>query len=96
MYKRQDYFAGIVISDEVGVAKPDPRIFDIAFELMGNPPRDAVLMIGDGLSSDIRGAANYGIDACWFNPAAAAQPADLPIRYQIAHLTDLIPLLEAG
>ncbi len=90
----QDYFAGIVISDEVGVAKPDPRIFDIAFQRMGNPPRDAVLIIGDGLSSDIRGAANYGIDACWFNPAVAAQPAGLPIRYQIARLTDLLPLLE--
>ena len=91
----QDYFADVVISDEVGVAKPDPRIFDIAFERMGNPPREEVLMIGDGLSSDIRGAANYYIDACWFNPAAAAQPAELPIRYQIARLTDLIPLLAA-
>ncbi len=89
----QDYFAGIVISDEVGVAKPDPRIFDIAFERMGNPPRDQVLMIGDGLSSDIRGAANYAIDACWFNPAGAAQPDGLPIRYEIARLTDLLPLL---
>lgn len=89
----QDYFAAIVISDEVGVAKPDPRIFDIAFQRMNNPPRAAVLMIGDSLSSDIRGAANYGIDACWFNPTAAAPPADLPIRYQISLLTDLLPLL---
>lgn len=89
----QDYFAGIVISDEVGVAKPDPAIFDIAFALMGNPPREEVLMIGDGLSSDIRGAANYGIDACWFNPAGAARPDRLPIRYEIARLTDLLVLL---
>lgn len=89
----QDYFTGIVISDEVGVAKPDPRIFDIAFGLMGNPPRDQVLMIGDGLSSDIRGAANYGIDACWFNPAGAARPTDLPIRHQITRLGDLLDLL---
>lgn len=89
----QGYFEGIVISDEVGVAKPDPRIFDIAFGLMGNPPRDQVLMIGDGLSSDIRGAANYGIDACWFNPAGEAPLNGLPIRFEISHLADLPALL---
>ena len=89
----QSFFAAVVISDEVGVAKPDPRIFDIAFARMGNPRRDQVLMIGDGLSSDIRGAVNYGIDACWFNPAGAAQPDGLPIRYEVARLSDLLPLL---
>ena len=53
-------------------------------------------MIGDGLSSDIRGAANYGIDACWFNPAGVCQrPDGLPIRYEIARLTDLLVLLRA-
>ena len=92
----QSFFAAVVISDEVGVAKPDPRIFDIAFESMGNPPRDEVLMIGNGLSSDIRGAANYGIDACWFNPAGAARPDGLPIRFEIARLPDLLPLLAAN
>lgn len=91
----QDYFQDIVISDEVGVAKPDPAIFDIAFGLMGDPARAQVLMIGDGLSSDIRGAANYGIDACWFNPAGAARPDGLPIRYEIASLSDLRALLIA-
>ena len=88
----QDYFAGIVISDEVGVAKPDPRIFDIAFQQMGNPPRNAVLMIGDGLSSDIRGAIGYGVDACWFNPHGATRPDGWPIRYEITRLTELLSL----
>lgn len=92
----QSYFEGIVISDEVGVAKPDPRIFDIAFDQMGNPPREQVLMVGDGLSSDIRGAANYGIDACWFNPAGAARPDGLPIRFEISRLADLPALLARG
>ncbi|MEZ4769792.1 MAG: YjjG family noncanonical pyrimidine nucleotidase [Caldilineales bacterium] len=89
----QHFFTDIVISDEVGVAKPDPAIFDIAFERMGNPPRGQVLMIGDGLSSDIRGAANYGIDACWFNPAGGRRPSGLPIRYEIDRLASLLPLL---
>ncbi len=34
------YMDGVVISDEVGVSKPDPGIFDIAFEKMGHPARE--------------------------------------------------------
>ena len=57
-----------MISDEIGVAKPQPAYMDEAFSRMGDPPRSEVLMIGDSLSSDIAAGANYGIDTCWFNP----------------------------
>lgn len=90
------FFEDMVISDEVGVAKPDPRIFDIAFQRMGDPPRDQVLMIGDGLESDIRGAAGYGIDACWYNPSRLRRPDGLAITYEINHLHDVLALLERG
>ena len=60
-----DYFAEVIISEEVGAAKPDPAIFDAAFELLGRPPRAKVLLIGDSLSSDIAGGRDYGLDTCW-------------------------------
>ncbi len=62
------YFADIIVSGEVGFAKPDPRIFDAAFEKIGNPDKQNVLMIGDSLSADIQGGINYGLDTCWYNP----------------------------
>jgi putative hydrolase of the HAD superfamily len=62
------YFEDVVISEEIGVAKPQPEYMDEAFSRMGNPPKSEVLMIGDSLSSDIAAGANYGIDTCWFNP----------------------------
>jgi YjjG family noncanonical pyrimidine nucleotidase len=62
------YFEDVVISDEIGVAKPQVGFMEEVFSRMGRPPKSEVLMIGDGLSSDIAGGANYGIDTCWFNP----------------------------
>lgn len=89
------YFPVIVISEEVGAAKPDKKIFDIAFQRMGDPQREEVLIIGDSLTSDIAGASNYGIDSCWFNPGRKQRPAGLNIRYEIDELSDLIGLLDA-
>ncbi|MBO7430495.1 MAG: YjjG family noncanonical pyrimidine nucleotidase [Spirochaetia bacterium] len=60
----EKYFKAIVISEEVGVAKPDPTFFKIASERSGNPAKDKILMIGDSMTSDIPGAFNYGIDSC--------------------------------
>lgn len=86
-------FEDIVISDEVGAAKPDGRIFDVALARMGMPPKPEVLIIGDSLSSDIAGGAAYGIDTCWFNPSGQPRPAGATIRYEIAALTDLVTSL---
>ncbi len=61
-------FATLTISDELGIAKPDPRILDIALEALGSPPKDEVLMIGDSLTSDIQGGVNAGVDTCWYAP----------------------------
>ena len=89
----RDDIAALVISEEVGSAKPAPGIFDAAFAAMGHPAKGEVLMIGDSLTSDIRGACDYGIDACWFNPDHQPPPNGLPITYEIGRLDELIDLL---
>jgi len=93
------YFSDVIISEEVGAAKPDRRIFDVAFERMGFPPRDSVLIVGDSLSSDIKGGSDYGIHTCWYNPGSVPQAGDLEIHYEIAELEELLhlvgPLAEA-
>ena len=62
------YFKHIVISEEIKHSKPSPKIFDHAFELMKQPKKKQVLMIGDNLGSDIQGGINYNIDTIWYNP----------------------------
>ena len=88
-----DFVSAMIISEEVGVAKPAAGIFDIAFERMGHPPKSRVLMIGDSLTSDMQGGCTYGIDTCWYNPRHLPRPADLPITYEIGRLAELKPLL---
>ncbi len=85
----QPYFETFTISDEVGYAKPDVRIFEVAFAEMGNPAKSEVLIIGDSLTSDMQGGLNYNIDTCWFNPHNKPNSNNLPITYEIQHLSTL-------
>ncbi len=68
------HFEAITISDELGVAKPDPRIIDHTLEALGGPPRGEVLIIGDSLASDIQAGLNAGIATCWFAPHGGEPP----------------------
>lgn len=61
-----DYFDFIIVSAIVGVAKPHPRIFEIAIEEAGRPPNQ-LLYIGDNVGDDIEGARQAGIDAVLIN-----------------------------
>lgn len=89
-----DCFEDIIISEEIGSAKPAAAIFDVAFARMGNPAKSDVLIIGDSLTSDIQGGCDYGIDTCWFNPAGHARSLDLDIRYEIRRLAELNKLVK--
>jgi putative hydrolase of the HAD superfamily len=63
----REHIDTLVVSEEVGVAKPDREIFRVALERLGAAPGDAV-MIGDSWSADIAGARAAGIRSVWFNP----------------------------
>jgi YjjG family noncanonical pyrimidine nucleotidase len=89
----RDCVAEIIISEEIGYAKPATEFFDVTFARLGHPSRSEVLMIGDNWSSDIQGAAFYGIDACWYNPNRSPRPAAPPITSEITSLHELLPLL---
>jgi 2-haloacid dehalogenase len=91
----RDYFAGYVISEEVGSAKPGEKIFDVAFEQMAFPAKDQVLIIGDSLTSDMAGGLKYGIDTCWFNPDQKPVPAEMAITYVISDLRQLADIVKA-
>ena len=87
------YFSGLFISEDLGCDKPDPAFFDAVLAALGNPPRRQLLVVGDSLSSDIQGAANAGLDACWLNPKGAARPQGLPIADEIRALEELVPIV---
>ncbi|MBB6452504.1 putative hydrolase of the HAD superfamily [Salirhabdus euzebyi] len=60
-------FDVIIISEEVGISKPDKRIFNLALNKLKVQPEDA-LFVGDDIEKDIGGCQNANIKGIWFNP----------------------------
>lgn len=91
-----DYFEEILISEEEGIAKPDPAFFQLAFDRIGFTDRKGALIVGDSLSSDIQGGINFGIDTCWYRrETAPAEPHHSHPKptYVISELTELLKIL---
>ena len=83
------YISHLIISEDLGISKPDAGFFAKTFEILGRPdPRD-VLVVGDSLSSDIKGAMNAGLDCCWYNPKGIELPGQYSISFEIGKLEQL-------
>ena len=95
-------FDARVFSDEVGVRKPEPRIFDVALTAMGLRAEEAV-HVGDDVVADVAGSKRIGMRAVWFNNGVPAEhavhvwPASLDARpdAEIRDCRDLPRILEA-
>ena len=85
----------LIASEDVGVSKPDPRIFQIALERVGARADEAV-MVGDSWANDIVGAAGAGIRVVWFNPdrkPVPAEPAGVAVIESLAPTDAVLRLL---
>lgn len=71
-----EYITDFYVSEAVGAAKPDIRYFRYVFTQIGEPDTAKYILVGDSLTSDIKGAQNAGIDCIWYNPSAL--PNTLP------------------
>ena len=89
------YLDDVFISEDLGVAKPDPVFFDICLERIGEP-RSLCIMIGDSLSSDMLGAQNASMDSVWFMPSGNVEEAmtRYDINYCAASFDELYDVLE--
>ena len=81
------FFKGLFISSEIGHQKPKKEFFDYVKSHIKDFKVEEALVIGDSLSSDIKGAIDYGIDSCWFNPNK--KQTDLNVAYNITELSQL-------
>ena len=88
------YFQNVFISEEMGVDKPRPEFFLRCFTAIPGFDPAGAIMVGDSLTSDIRGGRNAGIRTCWFNPHEKPVRPDIRPDYTIHTLEELPPLLE--
>ena len=88
------FFEQVFVSEEIGHNKPAKEYFETAFaRIPGFDPRKA-LMVGDSLSSDIKGGNNAGIRTCWVNPGHQSANPEIPADFEIEALARLPELLE--
>ena len=86
----------IFLSETLGVEKPNVEFFERMFETIGPVEKDQVLIVGDSLTSDIRGGNNAGIKTCWYNPDHKERYADVKIDYEIADLHEIYDIIGTG
>ena len=87
------YIDKIIISDEVGVNKPDKRIFEYAINYFEIMDKSEVIMIGDSLGADIKGGQNAGIDTCWVNLRNNVNDTGIVPKYEVNKLEKLFEIL---
>ncbi len=87
-------FDGIFISQEVGFYKPDKRFFEACFNAIPDFDKAQAVMLGDSLTSDIRGGKNSGILTVWFNPDQKQNSTGITPDYQLSSLYAFAELLK--
>lgn len=86
-------FDDVFISEEVGAEKPSTKYYEAVYEKVGSNNPAEYLMIGDSLTSDIKGGNNMGIATCWFNPEKKVNDKNVTVDYEITDLKELLDIL---
>lgn len=84
------FFDEVICSDQIGVNKPEAKIFISALKKAGASRKNS-LMIGDNLAVDVLGAKNVGMDQVYYNPKGLKH--DEKITYEVQHLEEMLTLL---
>ncbi len=91
--KLDKYFQNIFISGEVGANKPSKEYFDYVFNVILETDRSKMLIIGDSLTSDIKGGTICGIDTCWYNPTMKNNFTDITPTYTAYSYEDILNII---
>ncbi len=89
----KDCIEGCFISDEIGSAKPHSEFFDVVKQSITSFDPKRTLIVGDTISSDIKGGLLAGIPTCYYNPERLPLEDGIEPDYEIDHLWDVLPIL---
>lgn len=89
------YFADIFISEQLGADKPSKRFFDLAFANIADFDVKTAVIVGDSLTSDIRGGIHAGVRTIWFNSEGLPPDEGIPADFTLKKLKDLPELLRS-
>lgn len=84
---------GVFISEEIGYEKPDIRFFEACFRQIPDFEADKTVIVGDSLTSDIKGGNLAGVACCWYNQAHEPNDSGLRIDHEISNLWEVEDIL---
>ena len=88
------YFEKIFISEVIGAEKPSIEFFDAVERGIDGFDKSRAIVIGDSISSDMKGAHNAKIDSIWFNPDGKEAPRELNITYTVKDFDSILNILD--
>ncbi len=84
------YFKEVFVSETIGYQKPRKEYFDAVLEKISETDKSRILVIGDSLTSDIRGAMNVGLPCCWLNHTGEALPGEYTVDFEIRDVKEVL------
>lgn len=92
--KLAPYFEHIVVSGGFGQGKPAAAIFEHCMSLLGIEAMEGI-MVGDKLTTDIKGANGVGMASVWINRHGVKRSDEIVPDYEISTLSELVPLVQS-
>ncbi|MFX1328227.1 MAG: HAD family hydrolase [Promethearchaeota archaeon] len=93
IYDIQKYFQLTLFSDETGVYKPNPLMFETALKKLKCKPQNAI-HIGDILETDIKGAKNCNMLTIWINDSSSSRSQNIEPDYEIQKIYDAVEIIK--
>lgn len=91
-----DLMEELFISEEIGAHKPSREFFDAVLDHVAEKDKSRILVVGDSLTSDIKGGVNAGLRTCWYRPEGTVNETPWKPDYEISDLHQLAKILGCG
>ncbi len=82
-------FKKVFISERMGAEKPSLKYFEAVAKEISELDKSQAIVIGDSLTSDIKGGINFGVDTCWYNPKGKKRPENMDITYVVGTFDEI-------
>ncbi len=87
------FMEDIFISQDAGAPKPFSGFFDYCTDRIEEKDKKRILIVGDSVSSDIKGGVLYGIPTCWYRPDGTANNSEYKPDFEISRLEEIFGII---
>ncbi len=89
------YINEVFVSEAIGYQKPRKEYFDAVLERIDEKDKDKILVVGDSLTSDIKGAMNAGLKCVWLNRYGKDLPEEYEVDFEISDVREVIEVVSS-